>query len=165
MKQVKLEKKNNWYVLFQWGNWGTHIGGWSKVLLRSACVPLAGSRSLSHSWDILTSEATLAPHPAASLGRGSFPELQMCFPRRAGVPWELGTAAAREGASPGQQHCPELGMQWSSTFCLALVLLTKPYHSVLGWFFKPYSFNASHRVATPVWGSTGAVAESSIPLG
>lgn len=85
----------------------------------------------------------------------------MCLPSRAGVPCRLGavgnpsgTATAGEGASPGHQHCPELGMQWSSNFCYALLLLTKPYHSVLGGFFKPYSFSSRHRV-----GTTGAVAE------
>lgn len=167
MKQVKQEK--NWYVMFQWGKteaqkleagprccWGLLVYPWLAEVL---CHAHGTSQP---------PKLPLYPCPATSLGRGRFPEFQMCLPSRTGVPCGLrnvGTAAAGQGASPGHQHCPELGMQWSSSFCLALLLLTEPCHSVLGCFFKPYNFSPRHRVATHVWSTRGAVAESSIPPG
>lgn len=131
------------------------------MMLGFACVPLDDRSCLSPSWDILTSELPLHPCPTASLGSDNIPEFPMCLPCRAGVPCGLqdvgqpsGTPAAGEGASPGHQHCPELGMQWSSNFGLGLVLLlSQPYPSVFRYFFKPYSFSPRHRVATHVWGT------------
>lgn len=155
-------------------NWDTEMRGWSKVMLSSACVPLAGRSSLAHSWGVPTSEAALEPLSHWQPGKAQLSRVpavlaqqSSCSLRAGGCGQPSGTAAAGEGTGPGHRLCPELGMQWSSNFCLALLLLllTQPYHSVSGCFSKPYSFIPRHRVATPVWGTPEAVAEHDIPLG